>query len=482
MAIPTERPVNVLIVGGTGHWSEKNHYPTLLALRSEGIRNRVVAICDPINPYTAPIHHYAHGRTNLHQILANDRPDWLDPSTVDKQELEHVLDQQHSDKQIDITIVACDPTEHFFYSRWAVQHGISVFCDKPPVLVPMSSFRPDSVREIAYQFNQLIELVQAKQAVNPALTFYVPLKRRLNKPFIALAHGLAEVYDRTGQCITYMTAILNNGLHRYPVEFLNQGAHGYLAGVGALAHTTYHILDLIAWYLGVTKGDIARIGVSVPYVFRISDYLRSKTYKRLIKLIEEEMYAETGNLEFPQAVLNAELDFTVHIALYDGDNNKIGLISYTSNHTTFSPRQMKYDPEILEPGNEKLGGRMHQLFMDIHQGAIQNYVLMQNNEIFSEAKTTDIIRRMHPKLGKSYEVIEYPRSSDFEDGMKPTDVFKSFIRRGMGFSIPHSHEKHLQVWMMEKLTHELFIACYKKIAETYVDSTVAEEIGIMLKE
>lgn len=465
------KPLSVLVVGGTGHWSETNHYPALLALRREGLLNRVVGICDPCNPYEAPQHHYADGRPHLREVLQADRPDWINPAGMDEAELEQVLQRYSQETPIDLAIISCDPVCHFFYASWALRSQISVVCDKPPVLEPRASFCVDSARRIIRQHTALIDLVQAQRASHPQLMFYVPLSRRLNQPFQTIAHGLSEVFERTGQGITSMLVQINNGLHRCPAEFLKGGAHGYRAGVGALAHTSYHLLDVIAWYLGAARGAIHSVGISVPYVHRIADYLRAKTYQPLMQLLEQEAVDEPVDL--PPEVVNAELDFTVHLTLYDAQGQQLGLAVYASNHTSATPRLALYDPATPDPANQRLGGRMQQIFIDVHQGALQNYVLRRDDVVFLEKKRTEVVRRLHPRLGTSYEKLVFA-DEDHEAGMRPVDVFRSCVQRLRGAAVPAAHEHNLHVWMTERLTYQLFACTYEKMAERFGSPLIQE--------
>jgi len=181
-----------------------------------------------------------------------------------------------------------------------------------------------------------------------------------------------------------MNVIINGGVNKYPIEFLKGGAHGYLDGVGSLSHSIYHHINVIAWYLSVAKGRIKKLIVDLLYVFRVKDYLRIEGYKKLQDLIEGVNPNFKNDIKIPKQVLNCELDFTFHVRLFDKNYFPIGLILYTSNNTAFTPRLTKFIPEMVEYTNDKLGGRMSQIYYDIHQGALQNWQLIKNDVVFSE--------------------------------------------------------------------------------------------------
>ncbi len=81
------RKANLLIIDGSGHLCELNHYPAILSIRNEGIDTRVVAICDPQDPRSTNPKHYKAGRKNLDAILLSYNPIWINPMSNKRPEL-----------------------------------------------------------------------------------------------------------------------------------------------------------------------------------------------------------------------------------------------------------------------------------------------------------------------------------------------------------------------------------------------------------
>ena len=107
--------INFLVIGGSGHWSELNHYPALLALENEGISARIVGICDPADPYSVDATHYKVGRKNLASILKRDAPIWINPKQFQSQhELTGHLERIVREHDVTIVIIATNPAEHYF--------------------------------------------------------------------------------------------------------------------------------------------------------------------------------------------------------------------------------------------------------------------------------------------------------------------------------------------------------------------------------
>lgn len=312
---------------------------------------------------------------------------------------------------------------HLFYAEWAVDKGINVLCDKPLIVVPDASWKPKKAALIEKRFRTL--------------------------------------FDNS-------------------IEYLKGGAHGYIDGVGSLSHSSCHYLDVIAWYLQAAPGTLARVGVSLPYVSRVKDYLAKQGYEQLMYLNNEDPSIVEAGVGLPESVLNAELDFTIHLHLYDKADRKIGLISYTSNHTTFTPRTTKYDPDMLDHTNDKGGGRMSQIYFDIHQGSVQNWLLTKNDVVF-EGNDVDITQRLHPSLGQNYSKMSYTDAYDSQT-VTPKDLFASFVKKTIGLPVPEKHDEHLQLLNSQELTHRIFSATYELIAQQYVDPSSNQEISISMGE
>lgn len=468
--------VNFFIAGGSGHWSELNHYPAILALKDEGIQARVAVICDPINPYTVNAAHYKVGRNNLETVLAQDKPIWVNPTEFSPEELKKKLAQLCKDEEISIAIVATDPTQHYFYADFVVEQGLNVLCDKPLIVVPDSSWNVEQAQLIEDRFQSLLKKVRANQQLNPHYRFCTPLRRRALTPFVKIAESLQDVYQKTDQGLTYVNAIVNGGVHRYPAEFLKGGAHGFVDGVGSLSHSSYHYLDVIAWYLQSAPGNIASIELTLPYVGRVKDYLAKQGYKQLLHINQEDPSNVVDGVELSDSILNAELDFTVHMQLFDENNTKLGLFSYTCNHTTFSSRRTKYDPEMLDHANDKDGGRMSQIYFDIHQGALQNWLLIKNDVVF-EGNTIEVTQRLHPELGDSYWKSEFADAYDSQT-VTPKDLFVSFVKSSIGMPVLEVHDAQLQLLDTQELTHRIFSASYELLARNHVEPNVPSSIRI----
>jgi len=454
------KSLSIIIAGGSGHWAELNHYPAILDLKKQLSNIKVAAIIDMMDPKTQTEY------KNLQKILEIDNPEWINPHSYTEPQLENKLNDIAKKNNVRIIMVSTNPLAHFFYNSWGAKNNINVLCDKPLVISENASSNLKNAFKIQQKYEQLRNSIQINKGKNKRYLFCLPLRRRMLKPFVKTANELNNIYKSTGEGIRYMNVIINGGVHKYPIEFLKGGAHGYLDGIGSLSHSSYHYIDVVAWYLAIAKGNIHKLSISLPYIFRVRDYLKIYGYKKLRDLIEDsESFGFNDSQKIPEQILNAELDFTFHIKLLDHDDNVLGLVSYTSDHTTHTPRQTKYHPNMIEYTNDKLGGRMSQIYFDIHQGALQNIQIIKNDVVFSGNKIQTITRQ-HPKIGKLLTMRHYRDAYD-SNTATPKDLVKAFIKYTAGYKIDEDYLNMICNFDDQRLTNKLFSLFYELIAQEY---------------
>jgi len=460
------KSINLIVAGGSGLWTEKNHYSAILSLKEAGLNVKVVTICDPINPNRTE---KQEKRDNLKRILKIDNPLWINPAGKNFDKLTMELNQLKETYGINALIVSIDPIHHYFYCKWALCNKINLLCDKPLVTAQDSSFNPNQAQLIEKWYEELNNLYTLNKKENPFYIFCSPLRRRALTPFIMIANELNRIYLRTSEGIRYMNVIVNGGIHKYPSEYLKSGAHSHLDGIGTLSHSSYHYIDVIAWYLKMARGNIDKIEISLPYILRVGEYLKTNNYKKLRELIESESKKFDDNILIPQEVLNSELDFSFYLKLKDKEDNQVGLISFIVNYSTYTPRLVRYNPEVTEYAHHKLGGRMSSVYFDIHQGALQQWQLIKNDEAAFD-HNIEIKQYLHPKLGKKIKKMSFSNSYESETHT-PKDLFKSFIKICMKQKIPKKHLSMLSLVDDQKLTNRLYSMMYEKIAEEFYNKT-----------
>jgi len=458
--------INILAIGGSGFWSEKNHYPAILKLKQKGMLVNTKIICDIRNPYTEP------NRKHLPKILKLDQPTWINPQESDLKDLMGLCRLE----KVNMVIVATNPAFHYEYCKWAIKHNLNVLCDKPLVVNFKSAFDLKAAKKNQTFYEELKNLVLIKQKNNKKYLFCLPLRRRVLSPYLYVAKQLASVYKRTEEGIRYINIIVNGGIHKYPIEFITGGSHGYLDGIGSLSHSSYHYIDLLAWYLQIAKGQTRKIKIELVNIIRVNDYLKSKTYLSLRNLIENDNQKFDDQMVIPDRVLNSELDYMFTLKLLDDNNNQVGMATFNCNHTSFCPRQVKYKPGVLEPANYKHGGRISHSYFDIHQGALQNWQIIKNDIVF-EGNNITIVGRQHPSIGVKLIKKVYKNAYNTST-LTPADLIESFVRYTKGEILSKKRMELLSSFDNQDLTNMIFCKFYEKIAEDYYNKTHRKKVSV----
>lgn len=396
---------NIVIVGGSGFWSETNHIPNLLTIKKDINILNVVAICDPKDPYATS----AKERPQLHKLLELFKPLWLPPKGAASADLTKLHEAHH----IDLMILACNPVLHVEYAMWAMQHGVSVVCDKPLVVVSNAASDVAAAGDITPRYNRLLEAYAKARHRTPYISFSLILRRR-SLPVFSLVRERLELVSRFyGAGINHLNILSHNGIYKYPAEFQGQGAHDFSSGVGALSHSSYHYIDLFNWYLSAARGEIDFIVPRLTNITRADDYLVGRGYQSLMALNNHDL---RDSPSLPSNVLACELDFSFSIDFFRKDGRKIGDGNFINNHTSFSPRTRDYVEGVVEPANYSDGGRTSHLYIDIHQSGTQNLQIIKNDIAF-QPPNVQFRSRSHPKIRE----LEDSQLISFEDAYNQTD-------------------------------------------------------------
>ncbi len=440
---------NIVIAGGSGNWANETYHASLLKLKKT-YDIRVVAIIDPYDPRKEQNH------KNLEKIVEIDNPLWIQPGTDTFKTLENYA--------IDLFIISTNPTCRQPYIDFALENEINIICDKPLLVRKDSAFKTQEANAILSDFENLEKRVQALQERKNDYIFCVPLRRRVLTPFVRTIEELKKEYERTGEGIRHFNFVLNSGICKYPLELATEnGAHAYCHGVGTLSHSSYHYIDFMAWCISSVNANAARARVTLTNITRISDYLQQQQYHTIWNLNQND---EIKNIEIKnESILNAELDFSFNIKLYDKNNHVLSNLNYICNNSGFSNRTLEhgadYEDNYRDYSNRPEGGRMSDIYFDIQQGAIQSIRIIKNDVVLNDKHKIKLIIRKHPKLGGvSYEETDY-EDAYTKNTLTPTDIIEKIISGNQNKQQPLKNIPQLDC---QYLTNKLFATFYELIA------------------
>lgn len=446
--------IKIAIVGGSGYWSDRNHHKHILELKNS-LSIELSAIVDPIDPRSVEINE------NTNKLCAIDKTVWLNPHNF--QSTDELIKNLKEKYEIDLVIIASSPCTHFSYGMSCVKYGINVICDKPILNNYNASSSIVAASGIREKYNELLNAYQMARKQRPNLLFHSILRRRSLESFTTVAHELHEVYKKTKAGINNITILINSGVCKLPAELSNQGAHGYIDGVGSLSHSAYHYIDAIAWFISKAPGNTVRILPKLNYVTRVRDYLDAQAYMPVANIIN---VSQEGLLKpkLSKETLGCELNVGFTFEMKNKQGVQIGIISFLFNHISFTTRINNYDKFVREPGDHKGGGRMSQSFIDVHQEGLQNWQILKN-DVALDDNTILLQGRRHPSIGGDrYEYHKYENA--YDTGIKMKDL--------LGHALEHIIEgKDLKGHPIirelpeEKLAVDIFASCYELIAKDY---------------
>ncbi len=408
--------INILLVGGVGLWSEKNHIPNLAALKQRGYKVKLVAVCDIQDPAQHS------DRKNLQKMMREDMSKWISVSNNNPTPLSQ-LDKLLETEPLDLVIIACNPVAHFGYAMWAVKNNLHVICDKPLLDVANSASDVNAARRIWSNYEKLVEAYLTAKKETPHLNFNLVLRRRSLPAFTLVADRLRYVAEQYGAGINHINILNHGGIYKYPEEMEGYGAHDFSSGVGSLSHSSYHYLDLFNWYLKSAKGPVKYIVPRLTNILRIGDYLDTEAYKH-IKAVNT--HTKSSMKKLPKEVLACELDVAFNILFYDKSMRPVGDANFIANHLSFSPRTRDFEAGITEPAQFVGGGRISHLYVDIHQSGLQNLQLIKNDVTF-EGSNILVQTRTHPGI----EALSSHETIYFDDAYRNTDYSMEEILRSV---------------------------------------------------
>jgi hypothetical protein len=464
----TNREINqidIAIIGGSGFWTELNHIKNILLIRDK-YPVKLCVIVDPINPRTMTVH------KNLNKIISLDNTTWVNPS--DFADTDAIINELKQKFDINLVIISSNPTTHFDYGMSCIKYNVDTVCDKP--IISSTNASTDSIyaRQMMSDFYKLQSAYNEAKMQNSNLMFHSILRRRGLAPFRYVAEQLDKVYCEKNAGINDMTIQISGGIYKFPNEFLATGAHGYLDGVGSLAHSAYHYFDILAWYLSLAPGSAVKITSKLNYSLRIKDYLDSKLYTPLQNTLDLKNDLNQGN-NIPANVLGCELNSGFSFILKDNNDKMVGEISFLFNHVTFTPRTLGNNLSINEPANRTNGGRMSKMYIDINQGGLQSFRITKDDIVF-ETNEIKVDGRRHPNItGLSRFSKIYPNAYENEEYSMSSLFEQVIIHMLDGTSI----ENHPVIRDLndECLAMELYSACYELLANEYADPDKANSVA-----
>ncbi|MEH6373914.1 Gfo/Idh/MocA family oxidoreductase [Streptomyces sp. KLMMK] len=239
---------NILVIG-VGPHARRTHLPALAAGQGAGLVGTVTGVDIPAAQ--APL---TGGTDRDGPSLPVVLIDPFDPTLRDlPHAVRSVLDTVVRRRGIDAVVISTEPAYHLAYTRWALEHGLSVLLDKPLSVHAHCSSDPRRARAILSDYEEILACYQQARKHHPQLLVSVLCQRRYHPAFWRMRDLIAEVAEETNCPVTSIQSFHSDGQWRMPDELIDITYHGFDQGYGKCAHSGYHFFDIVPWLL--TAGE-----------------------------------------------------------------------------------------------------------------------------------------------------------------------------------------------------------------------------------
>lgn len=366
---------NILVIG-VGPHARRTHLPALAVAQESRLVGTVTGV-DVLGAGDAVVTYDAEpgGRTlPVTLVEPFDSTRRTLPEAV-----RHALDAVVHRRAIDAVVVSTEPSFHMAYTRWALEHGLSVLLDKPLSVHADCSVDTEKARAILTDFDEILECYWRARERNPQTLVTVQCQRRYHPAFWRMREFIAEIAAETNCPVTSVQSFHSDGQWRMPDELIDISYHSFDRGYGKCAHSGYHFFDIVPWLLAageISGKELDAVDVHAT-ITRPGDFLAQlgvRDHERLFPgFAARNPYTET---ELRSAThLFGEVDAFISMAYKSGEQT-MTLGSVNLVHNGFSQRgSMTSAHTSLYKGNGRVRHENHIIeqgpFQAIHFHSLQ---------------------------------------------------------------------------------------------------------------
>ncbi len=234
--------VNILVIG-VGPHAQRIYVPKLAGLASKGVPVHLAGVVD-LKRQQGEIDQYLKEKGYSPKTLYLDS---FDETTGMPSSILAILNAFVKDLNIQGVVISTVPTVHKVYGQWALSHGLHILMDKPISMRKGISTDVSQAAALIKDYEDLLVLYQEKQSTHNT-AFSINVQRRYEYGFDLVKQLIAETKERFNMPVTSIQAMHADGTWMFPKEVLTQESHCLFDGYGKVAHSGYHIFDMV-WQL-----------------------------------------------------------------------------------------------------------------------------------------------------------------------------------------------------------------------------------------
>jgi len=357
------KTINLLLIG-VGPHAKRIYVPAFFRLAAD-YPIRLIAAVD-LKRQTHTVDSYLKDQKYDLEMLYLDS---FDPADGIPNHSRAMLDALVNKFDIQGVVIATEPTAHKVYAEWALRKSLHILMDKPITARKAISVDPSQAMGLIDDYNELLDLYKLHQA-NKLTIFSINVQRRYEHGFDKVRELISETAKKFKIPVTSMQVMHADGSWRFPQEVITQESHGLKDGFGKVAHSGYHMFDMVwqmyqSGFVDDKQPDQLEIFSSPLTPSGLSLYLNEEDYSRYFG----SDYKRTGlsSKQYLDKISDyGEMDSFSIIRLLRGGEN-ICNISVNLLHSSFSRRSWATPNEDLYKGNGRI---KHQQFI-IQQGPFQ---------------------------------------------------------------------------------------------------------------
>ncbi|MEV6987013.1 Gfo/Idh/MocA family oxidoreductase [Sphaerisporangium sp. NPDC051017] len=328
---------NILVIG-VGPHARRTHLPALAAGQESGLVGTVTSV-DVLGAADALVTYDTEAGTRTLPVTLVEPFDSTHRTLPEP--VRHSLDAVARRCGIDAVVVSTEPSFHMVYTRWALEHRLSVLLDKPLSVHAGCSVDPARAWAILTDFDDILGSYRQARERNPQTLVSVQCQRRYHPAFWRMRELIAEIAAETNCPVTSVQSFHSDGQWRMPDELIDLSYHGFDRGYGKCAHSGYHFFDIVPWLLaaGETSGkvlDAVDVHATITRPADVLAQLSVRDHERLVPgFARRNPYTEAELLSATR--LFGEVDAFISTA-YKSGGRTITLGSINLAHNGFSQR------------------------------------------------------------------------------------------------------------------------------------------------
>jgi predicted dehydrogenase len=266
--------------------------------------------------------------------------------------------------RINAMICSTEPLAHHTYLEYGLRRGLNVLTDKPLTTRRSVADDLDQARGIWSDYRDILTLYHRLQAYRRTCLL-VNSQRRYHPGFRKALELVAEIRDRFGCPLTYLSSSHCDGQWRLPAEIIGQVYHPYHSGYGKISHSGYHVLDMVACFLraGALPGkspDTLALTSSFVLPAGFFRQLNRDDYRRFFGATYDEVCLPSDDELREQVVGFGEVDASALVELrLHGD--VVGQAKINLRHNGFSRRSWVRPGTDLYKGNGRVRHERHEI-------------------------------------------------------------------------------------------------------------------------